>query len=46
MSNARVVIVVALVVVFVAAGAYLIFGLNHHTPQNLTFNVTVAGATP
>jgi hypothetical protein len=44
-SNARVVIVIALVVVFVAAGAYLIFGVNHHTPQNLIFNVTVTGAT-
>ena len=45
MSNARVVIVIAAVVAFVAVGGYLIFGANHHTPQNLTFNLTVTGAT-
>jgi len=44
-SNARVVIVIAAVVAFVAVGGYLIFGANHHTPQNLTFNLTVTGAT-
>lgn len=45
MTNTRVVIVAALVVVFVAVGAFLIFGLNRHIPQNLTFDVTVTGAT-
>lgn len=45
MSRTRIVIVGALVAVFVAAGAYLIFGLNKHQAQNLTFNVTVTGAT-
>lgn len=45
MTNTRVIIVVALVVVFVAVGAFLIFALNRHTPQNLAFDVTVTGAT-
>ena len=45
MSNARVVIVIAAVVAFVAVGGYLIFGVNHHTPENLTFSLTVTGAT-
>jgi hypothetical protein len=44
-SNPRVVIVAVLVVAFVAAGAYLIFGRSHHTPQNLTFDLTVTGAS-
>jgi hypothetical protein len=44
-SNPRVIIVGVLVVVFVAAGAYLTFGRNQHTPENLTFDVTVTGAT-
>lgn len=44
MNNPRLIIVAALVVVFVAAGAFLIFGLNHHTPQNRTFDLVVTGA--
>jgi len=44
-SNPRVVIIAVLVVVFLAAGAYLIFGRSHHNPQNLTFDVTVTGAS-
>ena len=45
MNNSRLIIVAALVVVFVAAGAFLIFGLNHHTPQNRTFDLVVTNAT-
>lgn len=45
MRSTRFVIVAVLVVVFAAAGAYLIFGFANHQAQNLTFNVTVTGAT-
>jgi hypothetical protein len=44
-SRARLIIAAALVVVFVAAGAYIVFGMNHHAPQNRTFDLTVTGAS-
>lgn len=46
MSRARVIIVVALVVVFAIAGAVLIYATSHRGGgQNLTFNLTVTGGT-
>lgn len=45
MSNPRIIVVAALVVVFVAAGAYLVFGRSHHTAQNRTFDLVVTGAS-
>src|ERR1700704_4159119 len=44
MSRYRFAIVAAVLVVFVAVGAYLIFGNKSAGPQNITFNVTVTGA--
>ena len=45
MSRTRVLIVASLVVVFVVAGAMLIYATGHRGGQNLTFNVTVTGGT-
>ena len=46
MSRYRFAIIAVVLVVFVAVGAYLIFGIKKtHTPQNVTFNVTVTKAT-
>jgi hypothetical protein len=46
MSRYRFAIVAAVLIVFIAVGAYLIFGNKKpHTPQNVTFNVSVTKAT-
>lgn len=45
MSNPRVIIVVALVVVFAVVGGVIIYANSHRGGQNLTFNLTVAGGT-
>lgn len=45
MSNPRIVIVAVLLVVFVAAGAYIVFGASRHAPQNRTFDLVVTGAS-
>lgn len=45
MSRTRALIVVALVVVFVIAGGVLIYSNTQKGGQNLTFNVTVTGAS-
>ena len=44
MSRYRFAIVAAVIVVFVAVGAYLIFNNKGSGPKNVTFNVTVTGA--
>jgi hypothetical protein len=44
MSRYRFPIVAAVLLVFVAVGAYLIFSNKSSEPQNLTFNLTVIGA--
>jgi len=44
MSRYRFTIVAAVLVVFVAVGAYLIFGNKSPAPQNVTLNLTVTGA--
>ncbi len=45
MSRTRVYIVVALLVIFVVAGGILIYANSHKGGANVTFNVTVTGAT-
>jgi hypothetical protein len=46
MSRYRFVIVAAVLVVFVAVGAYLVFGNKApYVPKNITFNLTVTKAT-
>ncbi len=45
MSRTRVLVVVALLVIFFVAGGILIYVSGHKGGQNLTFNVTVTGAT-
>jgi cytochrome c oxidase assembly protein Cox11 len=45
MSHYRFAIVAAVLVVFVAVGAYLIFGHKSAGGQNVTRNVTVTGGT-
>ena len=45
MSRTRALVVVALVVIFVIAGGILIYSNTHRGGQNLTFNVTVTGAS-
>ena len=46
MARYRFAIVAAVLIVFIAVGAYLAFGNKKpHTPQNVTFNVTVTKAT-
>ena len=44
MSRLRLATVTGVLVIFIAVGAYLIFGAERPAPQNLTFNVTVTGA--
>ncbi len=44
MSRFRIAIVIGVVVVFAAAGAWLIFGNKSSNGKNVTFNVTVTGA--
>lgn len=44
MSRLRLALVAGVLVIFIAVGAYLIFGTKKQAPQNLTFNVTVTGA--
>jgi hypothetical protein len=43
-SRTRVLVVVALLVVFFVAGGILIYAQGHKGGQNLTFNLTVTGA--
>ena len=43
MSRFRLAIVAVVLVIFIAVGAYLIFGTKKSAPQNLTLNVTVTG---
>lgn len=45
MSRTRVLVVVALLVIFFVAGGILIYVNGHKGGANLTFNVTVTGAT-
>ncbi len=45
MSRTRVFVVVALLAIFFVAGGILIYVNGHKGGQNLTFNVTVTGAT-
>ena len=45
MSRTRALIVIALVVVFVIVGGVLIYANQHKGGQNLTFNLTVTGAS-
>ena len=44
MSRIRLAIIAGVLVIFIAVGAYVIFGNQKATPQNRTFNVTVTGA--
>ena len=44
MSRLRLALVAGVLVIFIAVGAYLIFGTKKPAPQNLTFNVTVTDA--
>lgn len=44
MSRFRIAIVIGVVVVFAAAGAWLIFSNKGSSGKNVTFNVTVTGA--
>ena len=44
-SRTRALVVVALVVVFIVAGGILIYSNTHKGGQNLTFTVTVTGAS-
>jgi hypothetical protein len=44
MSRIRLAIVAGVLVIFIAIGAYLIFGNRKPAPKSVTFNVTVTGA--
>ena len=44
MSRIRLALVAGVMVIFIAVGAYLIFGNKKPAPQNRTFNVTVTAA--
>ena len=44
MSRLRLAIVAGVLVIFIAAGAYLIFASKKPNPKPVTFNVTVTGA--
>ena len=44
MSRFRLAIIAGVLVIFIAVGAYLIFGNKKPAPQNRVFNVTVTGA--
>lgn len=43
MSRLRLALIAGVLVIFIAVGAYLIFG-NKNAPKNVTFNVAVTGA--
>ena len=45
MGRLRLAIVAGVLVIFIAVGAYLIFGHQKPAPQNRTFDVTVKGGT-
>jgi heme/copper-type cytochrome/quinol oxidase subunit 2 len=45
MGRLRLAIVAGVLVIFIAVGAYLIFGHQKPAPQNRTFDVTVTGGT-
>lgn len=45
MSRTRALVVVALVVIFIVAGGVLIYSNTHIAPKNLTFDLTVTGAS-
>lgn len=45
MSRTRIYVVVALVAVFLVAGAVLIYATGHKGTQNLSFNLSVTGGT-
>ena len=45
MGRLRLAIVAGVLVIFIAVGAYLIFGNQKPAPQNRTFDVTVTGGT-
>jgi hypothetical protein len=44
MSRFRLAVVIGVVVIFIAVGAYLIFGNKKSAPKPVTFNVTVTDA--
>ena len=44
MSRFRIAIVIGVLVVFAAVGAFLIFNNKGSSPKNVTFNLTVTGA--
>jgi hypothetical protein len=44
MSRFRLALIAAVLVIFIAVGAYLLFGSKKPSPQNRVFDVTVAGA--
>ena len=44
MTRFRLAIVAGVLVIFIAVGAYLLFGNKKAAPKNITFNVTVTGA--
>jgi len=44
-NRTRALVVVAMLVVFFVAGGILLYVTSHKSGQNLTFNVTVTGAT-
>jgi hypothetical protein len=44
MSRFRLALIAGVLVIFIAVGAYLIFGNKKAAPKNVTFNVTVTGA--
>lgn len=43
MSRFRLALIAGVLVIFIAVGAYLIFGNKKAAPKNVTFNVTVTG---
>jgi hypothetical protein len=44
LSRFRLALIAGVLVIFIAVGAYLIFGHQKAAPKNVTFNVTVTGA--
>jgi hypothetical protein len=44
-SRTRALVVIALLAVFIVAGGVLIYSNTHIAPKNLTFDVTVTGAS-
>jgi len=43
LSRFRLALIAGVLVIFIAVGAYLIFGNKKAAPKNVTFNVTVTG---